>query len=243
LYIPVSALIILLLIVFGISVFMKVLEIKVTGVSMYTDEQIISASGIMQGDNTLFIDTDAAARTIHKELPFIRDVTITRVPPSTVLIEITESKALAGITYKNSVLIIDSNCKVLVIMDNLPDGLIDVRGLSIEEPVEGSPIKVELGNETQLQYLKDVLDAIEKENIERDISYLDVSNTSRISFEYLGKFRVILGNPSSARNKLNKLHGIVAKIRAERSGGAEGEIDMTDPTGEGEYIYKPKPKS
>jgi len=227
LYIPASALTIVLLVSLGIGVFMKVLDIRVIGTSIYSDEQIISASGIMPGDNTLFINTEAASRMIHKEMPYIRDAKITRKPPSTIIIEVTASKALAAITFQNSVLVVDSDCKLLSVSDKMPDGLIVVTGLLIVDPAVGSPLKVDVGNDKNLQYLKDVLVAIEKENMEKDISYLDVTNTSRINFGYLGQFRVILGNPGNITSKLNDLPLFVLKIRSQSSDDVKGEIDVS----------------
>jgi cell division protein FtsQ len=242
LYIPVSVLIIGLLTVFGISVFMKILEIEVVGASTYSQAEVIEASGITSGDNLLFIDSDAASQRIYTEMPFVRDVKITRVPPSAVLIEVAESTALAVITYKDGALMIDSECRILEKMDkvpDIPDGSIEITGLSSPDaPVEGRPLKAELGNENQLQYLRDVLVAIEKEGMQKDVAYIDVANTSKINFGYLGTFRVILGNPSNIRHKLSQLPGFVAEIRAKSSADAKGEIDMSDQSGE--YRFNPK---
>lgn len=229
LYIPVCVLVIISLVVFGISVFTKVLEINVVGALLYTDEDIIGASGIASGDNMLFINMEAATKKVHTEMPFIRDVTITRLPPSAILIEVTETKEIAAITHQSSVLIIDSDCKILKTTDNDNHGLIEIRGLSIEDPAEGSPLKAVLGSEKNLQYLKDVLAAIEKENIEKDVSYIDVTNTSKINFGYLGRFRLILGTPIDIRTKLTRLPSIVAEIKTLSSDDAKGEIDMSDP--------------
>lgn len=230
LYIPVCALAIMLLVVFGISVFMKVLEINVEGAFLYTETEIIGASGISSGDNMLFINTDDASRKIHTEMPFVRDVRITCLPPSAVLIEVTETTELAALSHQGSVLIIDSDCKILKTADSDDHGLIEVRGLLIEDPVEGSPLNAKLGSEKNLQYLKDVLAEIEKEGMQEDVSYLDVTSASRINLGYIGRFRVVLGTPINAKAKLVRLPSIVSEIKARSSDDAKGEIDMSDPS-------------
>ena len=240
LYIPVSVLVIGFLTVFGLSVFMRIMEIDVVGISMYSRDEIIESSGISPSDNLLFFDLDAAAQKIQAEMPFVRDVKIKREPPSAVLIEVTESTALAAFTYQGGVLIVDSDCKVLKKADSLPEGLIEITGLSTPAaPAEGSPLKAEMGNENQLQYLRDVLTAIEKEGMQKDISYLDVANTSNINFGYLGRFRVILGNPSNARHKLSQLPNFVTQITIESSDvNVSGEINMSGQ--DGRYRFTPK---
>ena len=233
LYIPISVLLIAFLMVFGISVFMKIMEIEVIGASVYTEEEIILASGITSNDNLLFIDTDAASRSIQTDMSFIKGVRITRVPPSAIRIEVTESMPIALIVYQDSVLVIDSGCRVLKIEDNSPEGLIEVRGLSHDVPVEGSALKSEMGSETQVQSLKDVLGAIEKEGIEKDVSYLDVTSFSKISLGYLDRFRLIVGNPTNVRHKLSSLPGAVTQIKASNPEDTTTKwvIDMSDPSG------------
>jgi hypothetical protein len=213
------------------------LDIEVVGATVYLKEEIIDASGIATGDNMLFLNTQDASRRIKSEMPYIHEALITRVPPSAILIKVTESVALAAIKYQESVLIIDSNCKVLKISNSAPKGLIEVRGLSHETPVEGRSLKAEPGSDNHLQYVKDILAAIEKEGIEKDVSYLDVSNTSKISLGYKGRFIVVLGSPGNVRNKLNQLPGLVPEIEAESSVDAKGEINMSDPTGR--WVFNP----
>ena len=238
LFIPVSALIIVFLVVYGVGVFMKVLEINIVGASIYQKDDIINASGIAKGDDLLFLNLDAASRNIKSEMPFVRDVTIKRLLPSVILIEIKETTAIATIEYQDSVLIIDSDCKILKTEENAPDGLIEVVGLSFIDQVEGSVLKAELGSDKQLQYLKDVLSAIETEGIEKDISYLDVSNTSKISIGYLGQFKVVLGPPSNVKHKLSQLPGLIAEIKTKNSDKVTGEIDMSDSSGK--WIFNSK---
>ena len=52
-YIPTAVILILFLMAFGVSVFLKIINIEVIGASVYTKEEIITASGITKGDNML----------------------------------------------------------------------------------------------------------------------------------------------------------------------------------------------
>ena len=230
-YVPVSVLLIILLMLFGTSVFLVITEIEVVGASMYTVEEIITSSGISSGDNILFLDTNSASQRVYTDKPFVNDVKITRVPPNAVRIEVIESTALATVEYRDSVLVIDSNCRVLTRLDAALEGLIEIRGLTLTDVAEGSPLKAGQGGEMNLQSMKDVLVAIEKEGMESDISYLDVTSFSKISIGYAGRFRVNLGSPSNARHKLSLLPGYAAQLIESSSADAKWDIDMSDVPG------------
>ena len=238
LFIPVSVLLIAFFTVFGVSIFTKIIDIEVAGATVYSEEEIIEASGISSGDNLLFVDVNAASHSIRAAKPFINKVAITRVPPCALRIEVTESTPMARIDYQNSVLVIDSDCRVLMITENAPDGLIEVFGISHSEPVEGSPLKEDQGSEIKLQSLKDILTIIKKEGIEKGVSYIDINTVSRIYLGYEGRFRVILGNPINARTALSKLQAFVLYIDDTHSTEVMGDIDMSDMTGPGRFNPK-----
>jgi len=132
-------------------------------------------------------------------------------------------------------LIVDTECKILSITDSAPEGLVEIIGLSFTEPEEGSYIKPDKGSDIQLKCTKAVLEDIEKVGFVRDISYINVENNSKIRFEYVGKFKVVLGGPADARYKLSQLPGYVEVIMNAQPKNAQGEIDMSDPSGKWSY--------
>jgi len=238
LFIPVSVLLIAFFVIFGVSIFTKIIDIEVAGATVYTEEEIIEASGISSGDNLLFVDVNAASHSIRAAMPFINKVAISRVPPCALRIEVTESTPIAKIAYQDKVLVIDSDCRVLMITENEPDGLIEVFGISHSEPVEGSPLKEDQGSEIKIQSLKDILNAIKKEGIEKDVSYLDIPSVSRIYLGYQGRFRVILGNSFNARTAISKLQGFVLYLDDTHSTEVMGDIDMSDSNGQERFYPK-----
>jgi len=235
-YISVGSLLIVFLSLFGVSVFLRILEIEIDGLSMYSEDEIILASGIEAGDSLMFFNASAVEQRIHSEMPFINDVKISRLPPNGVRIEVTESLAIATIATQDGILVIDSSGRVLKSSDTAPSGLIEVIGLIPTEGTEGSQLKVQVGGEMQLQYMKDVLLAIEREGIQSGVSYLDVTNISIINFGYQDRFKVILGGPSNARSKLSQLPGFIEGINSELSTDVKGDINMSDPSGEWRFV-------
>jgi len=230
-YILTGVLLIALMAVVGISAFLRIIEIDVEGASVYTPAEIIEACGISTGDNLLFINIATAERKILTTMPIINDVKITRKPPDTLRIEVTESSPIATIAFFGDTLIIDSTGRTLKRGTEKPEGLIEVRGVALDEVIEGNPLRAERGAEMRLQYMQDVLTAIEKEGLRHDVSYLDVSNINNIHFGYLDMYRVIIGGPSNVRQKLSQLPGGIPELESKYPNIA-GDIIMSDPSGE-----------
>ena len=232
LYFPIAVLLILCLAVFGISAFLKIQKIEVSGNLLYAAGNIIEEAGISQGDNMLLINAGAIAEKIRAAMPFISDVRVTRVFPDSIHIKVSESAATAVIKYQNQALIIDSAGRILQSENAAPSGLIEIRGFTPVNPEEGKTLKTEVGGETRLQYLTEVLKAMESAGICGDVSYLDVANIANITFGYADKYTVILGGSSDVQHKLSQLTSrIITEIEGREPAGTTGTLNMSDPSG------------
>lgn len=231
-YIPVAALLIILLAVLGTSAFMRVMRVEVDGASRYTEEEIITASGISSANNLLFVDAGAVSKKIYGQLPYVSEIKISRVLPDTIRIDVRESSAFASVSYQGSFLLIDSAGRVLQSVEKIPPGLIEVLGFSPVDPEAGKALKSETGDEMRFQYLTEMLSAIEKAGIRGDISYIDMSSIANISLGYVGRFKVVVGSTTNVQHKLSRLPGSVETINETNSPDETGVIDMSDLTGE-----------
>jgi len=236
-YIAVGVVLLTVMTLLGISAFLRVVEVDVSGASMHTYEEIIEASGLSSGDSMMYMNTQNVSRNILQSLPFIKEARVTRSLPDRVLIEVTESVPIASVTFSGETLILDASGRVLERRDNSPGGLIEIRGLSISDAREGDQLRPETGAEINLQNMQDILAAIEREGIAGDVSYLDVSNITNIHFGYLNLYRVILGGVRDLRHKIGELDSTVERIEALRP-NTPGDINMSDPSGE--YKFSPQ---
>jgi len=242
-YVAVGVILISLMTMIGMSAFMRIKEIRVEGMSIYTPEEIVESSGLIAGDNLMFINTQNISHVIREKLPFINGVKITRKLPDTVLIEVAESTAVASLSFYGELIILDSSGRVLargltaditmcgVDMDNL----VDIRGVELDDAPLGIILKPEFGTELKLQYVQDVLSVMEREGMINDVSYLDVSNIVNVYFGYLGKYRVILGGrtnlrPSSLRQNLSRLPEYVENFERTHP-NTPSDINMSDESG------------
>lgn len=194
----------LLVVILGLSVFFKVAVINVEGVSLYSEEQIISASGIRYEDSTVFLNESAAAVRIKNELSYVDEVRIIRKLPSTVTIQITESVPMAYFESEGSWWIIDEKAKVLerAVSFEAVSQYIELRGAAPVMPAVGDVISLGESGSVRLGYLKETLAGIRKADIQNDVDWLDLTNLSNVHFSYKGIYTVILGRGDEVQDKL-----------------------------------------
>ena len=230
-FVPVSALLILIITVYGVSVFTKANVIEVNGASKYSVEEIVTASGFVRGDNLLFMDTRTAERNIQTILPYISEVSIVTELPDTIRMNVTESTALATLRYRNAVLVIDSSARIVEIVayeEFQTKGLIEIRGFTPTGADLGSRLRADQVDESQLRYLRDMLAAVEREGFEDIVTYIDVSNIVNITFDYTDRFRIILDSPNNIRQNMSTLTEAVEKLKEEITPGVAGTIRRSD---------------
>ena len=213
----------------GTSVFVRILEIEISGVVVYTEQEVLEASRVSFGDNLMRLNIQTASQNIRSNLPFVRDVNIERRLPDTLIINIVESVPIAYVFFEEDVLILDSSGRILQSGDYDTENLIEIRGLLVREASQGQQLIPELGAETRFLDLQEILTALEREDLIEHVSYVDVSNIQNIHFGFLDIYRVILGNAGELRQKIYSLRNSIIYLNRNFP-GVPGAIDISDPT-------------
>lgn len=133
-------------VIFGVAIFFKVNTVEVQGNTIYSAEEIRSASGIQKGDNLFTLNKEAAAGSIKASLPYVETVSIIRFLPDKIVIEVKESDATFAVTTDtNTTWLINSVGKALEqISDSALDSALTAEPTApdaeapVEEPVEQS---------------------------------------------------------------------------------------------------------
>jgi len=120
---------------------------------------------------------------------------------------------------------VDAYGRLLEEMPSKPQGLIEIQGITPEEPVAGKKIKVSESAATRLVYMLEVLKGFEDEKIQDGVSVLDVSNIGNITFTYNGRFKVNLGNTDDIQYKLQQMQGMIKELGTVES----GTLDLSNP--------------
>lgn len=174
-------------------------EITVEGDSIYSTEQIISASGIEIGVNMLSLRQSDINGKVCASLPYIQSVQIKRKLPDKLIITVTPATdRLILVNKEKESIVVDRNGKIL--RDGkgvkLSDGVYRVYGVEWEDSVPGTLLKVTAETKDKYDLATTVADAFEKEGvILRGTVNVSDSNEIRVYYKntdtetmiYLGK--------------------------------------------------------
>ena len=222
---PISFAIAIVAIIFVLSIFLRVEEIYVEGNTHYTDEEIIRAIDIEEGDNLFFFDRFGALSRVFAKLPYVEEVSVERTLPNKVTITVEESKALAYLILGEEKWTLDQNCKVL---GKAADGetafLVPVVGVKPGTLLIGEDMETEDKNPNIVQYLADVLYQIEERGLQYSVTKVDFTDPNNVSFSYAGRYTVILGSNNKTEYKFGMFMSVMSKLLE----GDVGIINLAD---------------
>ena len=227
LFAPISILLVIVAIVFGMGVFFRVQEIEVRGSVSYTDEEVIEASGIDIGDNLFFIQRMTASSRIFSKLPFVEEASIERILPNKLVITVDESFALAYVNWEGQKWMMTGNCKLLGSgTDEEIAGLVHVLNVIPLNPKAGEIMEVDASDSLKLSYLQTLLHAMQQVDMIPDVEDLDMGNPASPTFRYLGRFTVKMGPNDNTDYKLRMLLSAMAQMESDIT----GTVDLSEGT-------------
>ena len=222
---PIMFFLVIVAVIFVMSVFFRVADIQVRGNSHYTDEEIIRAIDIEEGDNLFFFDRFAALSRVFAKLPYIDEVTVERSLPNRVVITVTESQALAYIVLGEENWTIDHNCKVLgKANDDELKGLIPILGISPGTLMIGETLETADGDEQIVEFIAEVLEQLEGRGLYTRVGRVDFTDPEQVEFTLGDKYTVRIGNSSAIDYKFGMLISVLSQLLE----GDVGIINVSD---------------
>ena len=217
--------VIVIAIVFLMSVFLRISDISVEGNEHYTDDEIINAIDIEQGDNLFFFDRFAAISRVFAKLPYVEEVSLERQLPNKVIITVQECKALAYIAVGDENWTIDRSCKVLgKATENELGDLIRVEGLDPGTLLIGERLTSADGDDSMITFISDSLYQIQARDLGGNIHRMDFSDPLRARLQYGTRFTVVIGGKSGVDHKFAMLESVLEQLKE----GDSGVIDVSD---------------
>lgn len=224
LYGPAAFLALCLALVFAMSIFFRVSRIEVRGNTYYSAEEVISASGIEEDDNLFFINQFSVMSRLFSRLPYVETASVKRYLPNRVIIDITESQALAYIEAEGQNWVIDRSCKLLTQgTESDTAQLIRVSGVTPVEPTVGETLSTGSADELKKEYLCEILDQIQQRGLLGSVTRIDMSDAANPKFDYIGRFTVELGPRGDTEYQFGKLLGVVSQLTEND----RGTIDLS----------------
>ncbi len=178
-------------VILALTLFFNINKIVISGDKVYSDKEIVDASGVNMGDNLIFLSKTALNEEISSELAYVGSVKIKRRLPSTLEIIVTKTDAYMAVASDGYYILLDKNGKVLekdleTVGENIV--LANLGGISSIEVGETIVLK----EEKVFAKLNDVLTECENVGI-TEISTIDLSDIYNIKLVYQGRITLELG--------------------------------------------------
>lgn len=222
---PIVFVLVVIAVIFVMSVAFRIEDITVQGNEHYTSEEIINAIDIEEGDNLFFFDRFAAVSRVFAKLPYVEEVNVTRLLPNKVIIEVTESKALAYIQIGAELWTFDHDCKILgKAAEGEAGSLIPVVGFNPGTLFIGETLSSADGSDRAVNFLQAVLNQVLTRGMTENIKKIDFTDVNNVNLSYGNKYIFKIGDPYETEHKF----GMLVSAMSQLKDGDIGTIDVTD---------------
>ena len=200
---PLSVLLTAAAVVAALTMFFKVSTVEVTGSSRYRDGEVAAASGVELGDNLVLLDKYRIAQRIYTELPYVTEARINRKFPSTLVLEVTETTAVASIQGAGGYWLLSAGEKLLEAVDETgAQDYLRITGLEAVNPAVSARLELPEDSPITLERLGQLLSAMERLEMLGRADGLDLSDRSDLVLGYDGRFQVIISYDADFDYKL-----------------------------------------
>ncbi len=196
-----------------LTVFFNVNTVKVTGRSIYTEQEILDASGVNLGDNLIRMSSDDIAKNITESLPYVKSVKVNKSLPDALGIEVAPASESMLFETESGMFVIDPDFKILRSTTEKAKGLLRVKGIKSEEFSPGEIVQFE--DQHQRDVLKDVVGLCKAKGF--DPVLIDVESLVDIRFVINGKLYIKLGSYTEMGGKFNHLETMLKTIENDIS--------------------------
>ena len=178
-------------------------RVIIEGNTLYDERKLIETSGIEKGENLFEVDTAYAEDKLYTVYSYIEEVEVKRSFPNAVTINITEATPFSVIEEADGYTLVSVGGKVLERgLEEVPDGMLSVRGLSTVTSTEDDIKRMEL--------MKKIIGTMQKLEME-DYVFLDLSDTLEITMIYDNRVKVNLGNELELEYKLQFADSVISE--------------------------------
>lgn len=203
----------------ALTLFFRIRTIDVSGSQRYSAQEIIDAAEVQVGDNMFLMNKYRAAERIRAALPYIETVQFRRDMPDGLRIIVTECTDPAAIVQDGKAYLL---CDTGTIVDDVAASAakkrIQVKGLTLVEPVVGQPAQAAEGQELALTQLLALMQALDERGMGGDVTLIDMSDPAQLTLGYLGRFNVYSPWDADYGYKLDYLLAVVEKLEANEKG-------------------------
>lgn len=173
----------------GATVFFQVEQVEVVGNQHYTPEELVTASGILKGDNLFALRRNSIETAMEGELPYLETVEIDLKLPSGILITVEEWDAVATVETDTGNWLMSVGGKLLEQGEG--DNIL-ITGLEVLLPKAGTFLALAQEDQEKNDSLLELLNALEEGDALSLVDLIDMSSSTQITMTYQERFKVYL---------------------------------------------------
>lgn len=198
--------------VLSLTVFFEIESVNVSGESIYSQEMVINAAGIKNGQNLLRLNKNKISDKIEKGLPYVKDAVVTKVFPNSVSIRIVPATEFAVMEINGQFVVIDDNFKALSIESERREDLAFIKGAKASNIVLGEVVTIT--DKEQQNVLEELLKFAEVSELR--VTAFNISNTVSVSALLEDRILVQFGSRNHFENKINHLKAMLPTVIADK---------------------------
>lgn len=252
-------------IVLSINLLFKVTDFRVENADrttpaktgIYTEQQLIDATGIQVGDNLYGFSTKEKSDQLLAQMPYLDVAVVTRQAPGTVIIRVQPAVERFKMEYSGSWLVLSEQLKVLRVEPAEPDNLVQLDALlpegaattpgsflTLDAPSEPTALatampsgtatpenadEADTAQETPNEVLNELLGELDQYGLLDGTTVLTMQNMTELSFLYQGRVSVQLGTANNLDYKIRFAAYIILDTGGDGLAGSDrGTLDVSD---------------
>ena len=223
-YIAAAVIVVVAAMTWAFSAFFTVGEIRVSGNSKLSAEEIIAMSGIEYGDSLVLLNGPKIEKNIVGNSVYIEDVTVKRILPDIVELTVTDKTVAIAFEANGAYWLAGGNGTLLELSLKYPEDALLIKGATLERSAVGRTYSC--ADDAKQTMLEAVLDGIRESGLSDRISLVDISETYSVVMVCDDSFDIILGRVENIRSDCLKIESVIEQ--AKQSGSESGCIDMRD---------------
>ena len=196
-----------------LTVLFPINNLSAKGSKIYTQKQIIAASGIYVGDNLFTVSENKILTSLKSKLPFVEKVKIKRTLPDALEIVVSDAKEYACYVFKDKYYSVSSDGWVLESYEKQPENVFLIICKDVKCQVGK---QIEFTNSVNSQTANDIVKLLEKSKI--DIDNVDITDEINLKAKVDGRFIVNFGTVNSLEQKVKHLKSMMENIEKNKSG-------------------------
>ena len=226
-YGAIIAVVLIVGVVLSLTVLFKTQAYEITGVTRYSEEEIIDACGISKGENIFLAPKSPAENRLKKTFPYVEEANVSFKIPDTIRIAVEEADEgylvkLSGSDY----LVISTNGRILnQVSDPSAYDLPIFIGPTLTSGAVGDYVSYE--DETVVEMIRSITQTF-TDNGYQGITEIDATNMANISFTYDDRIKVKLGIPEDLDYKVRTAMTIIKEnLDKNQTGTVTGVLDVS----------------